>query len=99
MNLTLNKLSHYEGVKGPLLLIILDGMGLYRGSDDGYPGNAIDIAKPKNLLSLLKNEKIVTRLKAHGTAVGMPSDNDQGNSKSVITPSVPDGYLRREHVL
>jgi len=81
MNLTLNKLSHYEGVKGPLLLIILDGMGLYRGSDDGYPGNAIDIAKPKNLLSLLKTEKIVTRLKAHGTAVGMPSDNDQGNSE------------------
>ena len=81
MNLTLSKLSNYEGVKGPLLLIIMDGMGLYRGGDDGYPGNAIDIAKPKNLLSLLKTEKIVTRLKAHGTAVGMPSDNDQGNSE------------------
>ena len=81
MNLTLSKLSNYEGVKGPLLLIIMDGMGLYRGGDDGYPGNAIDIAKPENLLSLLKNEKIVTKLKAHGTAVGMPSDNDQGNSE------------------
>ena len=81
MNLILNKLFNYEGVKGPLLLIIMDGIGLYRGGDDGYPGNAIDIAKPENLLSLLKNEKIVTKLKAHGTAVGMPSDKDQGNSE------------------
>ncbi|MBW2599692.1 MAG: 2,3-bisphosphoglycerate-independent phosphoglycerate mutase, partial [Deltaproteobacteria bacterium] len=73
--------SNYEGVKGPLLLIILDGMGLYRGKKDGYPGNAIDIAAPRNLYRLMKNEKITTRLKAHGTAVGMPSDRDQGNSE------------------
>jgi 2,3-bisphosphoglycerate-independent phosphoglycerate mutase len=81
MNFELKKLSHYKGVKGPLLLIIMDGIGLYRGNDDGYPGNAFDIAKPKNLLSLLSSEKIVTKLKAHGTAVGMPSDSDQGNSE------------------
>jgi 2,3-bisphosphoglycerate-independent phosphoglycerate mutase len=81
MDFTLNRLSGYKGVKGPLLLIIMDGVGLYRGNDDGYPGNAVDIAKPENLLNLLKNERIVTKLKAHGTAVGMPSDNDQGNSE------------------
>ncbi|MBW2544978.1 MAG: 2,3-bisphosphoglycerate-independent phosphoglycerate mutase, partial [Deltaproteobacteria bacterium] len=81
MNFKLTRLSDYEGSKGPLLLIILDGMGLYRGEKDGYPGNAIDIAAPRTLCRLMKNEKIVTRLRAHGTAVGMPSDRDQGNSE------------------
>jgi len=81
MNFTLKKLRGYDGVKGPLLLIIMDGIGLYRGEEDGYPGNAVDIASPHNLSSLMDNEKIVTRLKAHGTAVGMPSDTDQGNSE------------------
>jgi len=81
MQFKLNRLSDYKGVKGPLLLIIMDGMGLYRGEKDGYPGNAIDIAAPRNLYRLMKSEKIVTRLKAHGTAVGMPSDRDQGNSE------------------
>ena len=81
MHFKLNRLSDYKGVKGPLLLIIMDGMGLYRGEKDGYPGNAIDIAAPQNLYRLMKSEKIVTRLKAHGTAVGMPSDRDQGNSE------------------
>ena len=81
MNFKLNKLPQCSGVNGPLLLIILDGMGLYRGKDDGYPGNAIDIAKPANLLKLIAEEEISTRIKAHGTAVGMPSDDDQGNSE------------------
>ncbi|MBW2595654.1 MAG: 2,3-bisphosphoglycerate-independent phosphoglycerate mutase [Deltaproteobacteria bacterium] len=81
MNFKLSRLSDYEGIKGPLLLMILDGMGLYRGKKDGYPGNAIDIAAPRTLCRLMENEKIVTRLRAHGTAVGMPSDKDQGNSE------------------
>jgi len=81
MDFKLTSLSNYEGINGPLLLIILDGMGLYRGLKDGYPGNAIDIAAPQNLCGLIKNEKIATRLKAHGMAVGMPSDRDQGNSE------------------
>ncbi len=81
MDFALHKLDNYEGVKGPLLVIIMDGVGLYRGKKDGYPGNAFDIARPPHLLDLLKHEKIVTTLKAHGTAVGMPSDDDQGNSE------------------
>lgn len=81
MNFELKKLSHYAGIKGPLLFVIMDGIGLYRGRDAGYPGNAFDIAEPKNLLRLLADEKIATKLKAHGTAVGMPSDEDQGNSE------------------
>lgn len=81
MELKLERRSDYEGIQGPLLLVIMDGVGLYRGRDDGYPGNAVDIASPPRLFHLLKNEKIVARLKAHGTAVGMPSDDDQGNSE------------------
>jgi 2,3-bisphosphoglycerate-independent phosphoglycerate mutase len=81
MSFELKKISGFEGVKGPLLLIIMDGVGIYPGQDDGYPGNAIDIAKPVNLLNLLAKEKIVTKINAHGTAVGMPSDDDQGNSE------------------
>ncbi|MCX7847261.1 MAG: 2,3-bisphosphoglycerate-independent phosphoglycerate mutase [bacterium] len=81
MDFRLERLKQYEGVRGPLLLVILDGMGLYRGRAEGYPGNAIDLAQPANLYRLLKTEKIVTKLKAHGTAVGMPSDADQGNSE------------------
>ena len=81
MDFKLTRLPNYEGIKGPLLLIIMDGMGLYRGQKDGYPGNAIDIAAPLNLCGLMENEKIFTRLRAHGTAVGMPSDTDQGNSE------------------
>ncbi len=81
MHFRLNRLPGYGGIKGPLLLIIMDGIGLYRGEKEEYPGNALDMAKPRNLYSLMENEKIVTRLKAHGTAVGMPSDKDQGNSE------------------
>ncbi|MCX8044480.1 MAG: 2,3-bisphosphoglycerate-independent phosphoglycerate mutase [Desulfobacterota bacterium] len=81
MNFLLHRLPHYQGVTGPLLLIILDGMGLYRGRSEGYPGNAFEQAQPQTLLRLLQSEKIVTQLKAHGTAVGMPSDADQGNSE------------------
>ncbi len=81
MSFELARLKDYTGVKGPLLLVILDGMGLYRGRAEGYPGNAIDIAEPQNLYRLMNTEKIVAKLKAHGTAVGMPSDADQGNSE------------------
>lgn len=70
-----------EGLPEPLLLIILDGMGLYKGRTEGYPGNAIDLAEPAILSKLLNKEKIVLSLKAHGTAVGLPSDEDQGNSE------------------
>ena len=81
MQLKLSRLSRYEGVKGPLLLVIMDGVGLFRGKKDGYPGNAVEIAAPQILCRLMQEEKIALSLKAHGTAVGMPSDHDQGNSE------------------
>ena len=76
MSLHLNKLKSFHGRKGPLLLIIIDGAGI--GKEDET--NAIYRAATPNLDQLLKSERYV-KLKAHGTAVGLPSDDDMGNSE------------------
>ncbi|MBN2054904.1 2,3-bisphosphoglycerate-independent phosphoglycerate mutase [bacterium] len=80
MAFTLKRTSEYQGVTGPLLLVIMDGIGLYKGKAEGYPGNAVDLAATPNLDRLMSGQ-VFTRLQAHGTAVGMPSDQDQGNSE------------------
>ncbi len=76
MSLRLNKLKSFRGRKGPLLLIIMDGIGI--GRDDET--NAIYMADMPVLKPLLKSD-LHTQLKAHGTAVGLPSDDDMGNSE------------------
>ncbi len=70
-----------SGIKGPLLFVILDGVGLYRGRNEGYPGNALDLAQAPVLKNLLMNSPVKTTLKAHGKAVGLPDDSDMGNSE------------------
>ena len=81
MDFTLKKIQGYTPPGGPLLLIIADGVGVYRGEADGYPGNAFELAKPENMQRLIASEPLSMSIKAHGTAVGMPSDEDQGNSE------------------
>ena len=81
MDFTLKRSENYAGVKGPLVFVIMDGVGIFKGSKEGYPGNAYEAANPATLHKLIDQEKISTRLQAHGTAVGMPSDADQGNSE------------------
>jgi 2,3-bisphosphoglycerate-independent phosphoglycerate mutase len=76
MSLRLNKLKSFQGRRGPLLLIIMDGIGI--GRDDET--NAINRADMPNLKLLLKSN-LYTQLKAHGTAVGLPTDDDMGNSE------------------
>jgi len=76
MDFKLNRLSNFKGRQGPLLLIIMDGIGI--GKD--YPGNAVYLAKKPNLQKLFSS-KLFTTLQAHGTAVGLPSDEDMGNSE------------------
>ncbi|MCD4750934.1 MAG: 2,3-bisphosphoglycerate-independent phosphoglycerate mutase, partial [Thermoanaerobaculales bacterium] len=66
---------------GPLLLVIMDGVGLYRGISEGYPGNAFDQANTPNLDRLFNEAPLFLELKAHGRAVGLPSDSDMGNSE------------------
>ncbi|MBE6632222.1 MAG: 2,3-bisphosphoglycerate-independent phosphoglycerate mutase [Ruminococcaceae bacterium] len=72
----LQKLKKFEGVKGPVLTIVMDGIGL--GSDN--EGNAVKIAATPTLDMLMEKYPTVS-LKAHGTAVGLPSDDDMGNSE------------------
>ena len=76
MELKLNKLKNFGGRKGPLLLIIMDGVGL--GKE--YDGNAVYKANTPVLDGLMKS-KLFTKLKAHGPAVGLPTDDDMGNSE------------------
>lgn len=76
MALKLEKSAKFEGRQGPLLLIIMDGVGI--GKED--EGNAVYLAKTPNLDKLLASE-LKTRLKAHGPAVGLPSEDDMGNSE------------------
>jgi 2,3-bisphosphoglycerate-independent phosphoglycerate mutase len=80
-NLVLENDPTYPGVPGPVVLVILDGVGLYRGRDEGYEGNAFDLASTPVLDRLGATAPVALRLKAHGTAVGMPSDADMGNSE------------------
>jgi 2,3-bisphosphoglycerate-independent phosphoglycerate mutase len=76
MELKLNKLKNFNGRKGPLLLIIMDGVGL--GKE--YDGNAVFKANTP-VLDKLMQSKLFTKLKAHGPSVGLPSDDDMGNSE------------------
>jgi 2,3-bisphosphoglycerate-independent phosphoglycerate mutase len=73
--------TSYAGVQGPLVLVILDGVGLYRGRAEGYRANAFDIASTPNLDRLLESVPVSIRLTAHGSAVGLPSESDMGNSE------------------
>ncbi len=62
--------------QGPVVLIIMDGIGL----KETNVGNAVNLAN-KPTLDKCFNNYPVQRLKAHGTAVGLPSDDDMGNSE------------------
>lgn len=75
--LELKKLSsNYSGRRGPLLLIVMDGVGIGKQDDS----NAVYVAKTPTLDKLF-GEKLYCQLQAHGVAVGLPSDDDMGNSE------------------
>ena len=62
--------------QGPVVLLIMDGVGLGKYAE----GDAVRSAlKPH--LDWLKNNVPACQLKAHGRAVGLPSDADMGNSE------------------
>jgi 2,3-bisphosphoglycerate-independent phosphoglycerate mutase len=62
--------------KGPVLAVVMDGVGL----SEREAGNAVRQAYTPTLDGLLASCPSV-RLKAHGRAVGLPSDDDMGNSE------------------
>jgi len=72
----LKKLKCFNEYKGPVVIVVMDGYGVCEGTE----GNAVYHAYTPcldNLFSKYPN----TLLKAHGTAVGLPSDGDMGNSE------------------
>ena len=62
--------------RGPVLLVIMDGVGYGKYSD----GDAVAHANMPNLRAM-EASCPHTKLKAHGLAVGLPSDADMGNSE------------------
>lgn len=76
MSVKLNKLDNFDGVKGPVLTIVMDGVGLAPAGET----NAVSRAYTPTLDMLMAKYPMVT-LRAHGTAVGLPSDDDMGNSE------------------
>lgn len=59
-----------------MVLVVMDGIGI---TEDEF-GNAVKAAHKPTLDMLMSNHPTVT-IKAHGTAVGLPSDDDMGNSE------------------
>jgi 2,3-bisphosphoglycerate-independent phosphoglycerate mutase len=74
--LTLKPLSNYNPFPGPVVFVIMDGVGI----GPAVESNGVHMAYTP-VLDRLWKERLHTQLKAHGTAVGMPSDEDMGNSE------------------
>jgi 2,3-bisphosphoglycerate-independent phosphoglycerate mutase len=75
-DLVLRKHRTWPGVRGPLVLAILDGVGIGTGDE----GDAVKLARTPTLDRLWVPGARAS-LRAHGTAVGLPSDDDMGNSE------------------
>ena len=73
---SLTGLPGYNQFSGPVVLIIMDGIGIGPGdeSDGLFMANS-------PTLDRLFDSRLMTRLKAHGSAVGLPSESDMGNSE------------------
>ncbi|MBP5270032.1 MAG: 2,3-bisphosphoglycerate-independent phosphoglycerate mutase [Clostridia bacterium] len=75
----MKKLESNKGaysVKGPVLVVVMDGVGIAPAG----PTNAVTRSFTPTLDRLFAGCPMV-KLKAHGTAVGLPSDDDMGNSE------------------
>lgn len=76
MNLKLDKHPTFKGRTGPVVIVVADGVGVAPAG----PSNAVTEADTPTLDKLAK-QTLYTELAAHGTAVGLPSDDDMGNSE------------------
>ncbi len=72
----LEKNPKFQKRRGPVVLAILDGVGFGKYEQ----GDAVKGALMPCFQKLLATQPM-TQLKAHGTAVGLPSDEDMGNSE------------------
>lgn len=72
----LKKNPNWKGRRGPVVFVIMDGVGYGKYKE----GDAVQASRMDYLFQLEKDCPH-TKLKAHGTAVGLPSDDDMGNSE------------------
>jgi 2,3-bisphosphoglycerate-independent phosphoglycerate mutase len=75
-SLTLDPNPAFTGRPGPLLIIVADGVGVAPPVDS----NAVYRAHTPTLDALAASD-LYTELAAHGQAVGLPTDDDMGNSE------------------
>lgn len=104
----LAKSSRFSPTSGPVVTIVLDGVGISPRED----GDAVKAARTPMLDKLMANFPM-TKLLAHGKAVGMPSDEDMGNSEvghnaigagrvfaqgaKLVAESIASGHLWQGH--
>ncbi len=74
--MSLRRHPKFQGPKGPVVLVVMDGIG--RGAGD--EADAVKIASTPTL-DRLWEPGVRAELRAHGKAVGLPSDDDMGNSE------------------
>jgi 2,3-bisphosphoglycerate-independent phosphoglycerate mutase len=72
----LNKSANFAGPDGPVVLVIMDGVGIGKHPESDY----VKLSNTPNL-NWLREHALYTELQAHGTAVGLPDDGDMGNSE------------------
>src|ERR1700722_14439929 len=65
-----------QAVAGPVVVVIMDGIGIGRGDE----ADAVAKARTPNL-DRYRKTALTTQMAAHGRAVGTPSDDDMGNSE------------------
>ncbi|MFK7895938.1 MAG: 2,3-bisphosphoglycerate-independent phosphoglycerate mutase [Myxococcota bacterium] len=73
---TLAKNAQFPGMKGPVVVCVMDGVGIGRQDQS----DAVWLARTPTLDHLAAARPSLT-LAAHGKSVGMPSDGDMGNSE------------------
>ncbi len=76
MSLELQPHPSFSPRTGPVLVVVADGVGV---APEG-PSNAVTEANTPTLDALAKSA-LSTELAAHGPAVGLPTDDDMGNSE------------------
>ena len=76
MTLSLDPHPVFQGRSGPVLVVVADGVGIAPDAEH----NAVTQASTPTLDALLASD-LSTQLAAHGTAVGLPTDDDMGNSE------------------
>ena len=76
MDWTLRRRRDFVPPAGPVVVVIMDGIGVGRGDE----GDAVALARTP-VLDELRTGHPWRTLRAHGTAVGLPADSDMGNSE------------------